>query len=477
MTATKIVATIGPASDTVEDIKKLILAGVSVFRFNLKHNNSKWHSGRIALVRKAVKELQIPSAVLLDLQGPEIRIGTFCNGEIRLRVGDKVFFTAAPTGEKRKEIILDNLTLLEKLEKGHELTIDDGHFRFKVEGKVQGEVVAKTLEGGVLKSAKGVNVPNLELDLPTLLEKDIENISLAGRHDVDYLALSFVRGVKDIKILKEELQRQEVDAKIVAKIETAQALKNFEEILKETDAVMIARGDLGIELPIEEVPFYQKKLIKRCLEVGKPVITATQMLESMIVNSHPTRAEVSDVANAIYDFTDAVMLSSESAVGKYPEQTVKMMRKIAAFIEEKRPRPEKLNYEIRHQTAAVTFAAFNLWESEFCQREKIKAFVVLTETGMTARMLSRFRPSIPVIALTRRQKIRDQLLLVWGVVPIFTPLTKNPYQKKTLEEIEKILKVVKKAGHVKPGEKVIMVYGEDWGTPGKTSVVRIQEVN
>ena len=477
MGATKIVATIGPVCDSTEKIKSLIGAGVNVFRFNLKHNTQRWHSSRLARVRQASKETGVEVAILLDLQGPEIRIGTFKGGRLILEKGEEVAFVTSPSRKKRKEIILSNLILLEKIQKNNELTIDDGHLRFKVTGKKQKEVLAEVLEGGVLKNQKGVNVPNLELDLPTLVEKDIEDISLAAREDVDFVALSFVRSAKDIMVLREELKRQKVNAKIVAKIETGLALQNFEEILKETDGVMVARGDLGIELPLEQVPFHQKQIIKRCLEAGKPVITATEMLASMTENPYPTRAEVSDVANAIYDFTDAVMLSTETAVGKYPERAVAMMRQIAAFIEEKRPRPEKLRYDIRHQTAAVTFAAHHLWESEFCQREKIQAFVTLTETGMTARMLSRLRPEIPILALTRHQKVRDQLLLIWGVIPVLFPFTKDPYGKKTVEQIEEMLRLVREQKYVKKGEKIIMIYGEDWGTSGKTSIIRIQEVN
>ncbi|MBI4100690.1 pyruvate kinase [Candidatus Microgenomates bacterium] len=477
MVSTKIIATIGPSCDSIHRIKNLIRAGVNVFRFNLKHNTQVWHSERIARVRQASRELQLPAAILLDLQGPDIRIGSFKDGEILLKKKEIVFFVLSPSNKKRKEIIIDSLSLLEKLEKNHEFTIDDGRFRFRVVGKTKKEIEAKVLEGGILKSQKGVNTPGLELDLPTLVKKDLEDISLAAREDVDFVALSFVRSVQDIEILKSELDRQKLKAKIISKIETVQALQNFEEILKQTDGVMIARGDLGVELALEQVPFYQKEIIKRCLEVGKPVITATQMLESTIVEPYPTRAEVSDVANAIYDFTDAVMLSAESAIGKHPEAAVKMMVKIAGFIEGKRPRPEKLNFEVRHQTAAVTFSAHNLWESEFCQKEKIRAFVVLTETGMSARMLARLRPQIPILALTRHAKIRDQLLLVWGVTPILSNHVNNPYGKKTVEQIRQMLKVIKEKKYVKSGEKVIMVYGEDWGTPGKTSVVRIQEVN
>lgn len=477
MISTKIVATIGPSCDTVEKISLLLKAGVSIFRFNLKHNTQRWHSLRIARVREAIKITGIPVGILLDMQGPEIRIGTFVKGNLFLRKNDVVYFVQENSQARRKEIILNNLKLLEYLKEGQELTIDDGKLRFKVTGKNNYEVKAKVLEGGVLKDKKGVNVPNLEIDLPTLVEKDFADLSLAAKHDVDFLALSFVRHGKDVKILKEEIKKRNLRAGVIAKIETGLSLRNFSEILQETDAVMVARGDLGVELPIEQVPFYQKQIIRECLVAGKPVITATQMLESMIDNPTPTRAEVSDVANAIYDHTDAVMLSAETAAGQYPEKAVAVMKKISAFIEEKNPEPERIKYSIKHQTSAVTYSAKALLDSEFCQREKIKALVVLTETGMTARMLSRLRPKLPIVALTRHEKVRDQLLLSWGVEPILWPSLQSFYSIKDHSQIQEVVKILKRKKIVKTGEKIILIYSEDWGTPGKTSIIRIQEVN
>lgn len=477
MSATKIVATIGPSCDTAPKIARLLKAGVNVFRFNLKHNTQKWHSVRIGRVREVSQQMVMPVAILLDLQGPEIRIGTFKEGKLLLRKNDKVFFVLQKRNSARKEIVLNNLKLLESLEKGHELTIDDGKFRFRVLRKKILEVEAKVLEGGVLKEKKGVNIPSLELDLPTLVEKDFADLSLAAKHDVDFLALSFVRRANDIKILREEINKRQIKAQIIAKIETGLALKNFSEILAETDGVMVARGDLGVELPIEQVPFYQKQIIKDCLAVGKPVITATQMLESMIDNSVPTRAEVSDVANAVYDYTDALMLSAETAAGLFPEKAVLMMKKISRFIEEKNPSPKGINYTVKHQTSVMTLAANDLLQNDFCQKERIKALVALTETGMTACMLSRLRPKLPIIALTRHQGVRDQLLLSWGVYPILLPSPESFYGKKDHLHIQEFVKIIKKQGWVKTGEKIILVYSEDWGTPGKTSIIRIQEVN
>lgn len=476
ISSTKIVATIGPASETEVQIRKLIQAGVNVFRFNLKHNTHLWHATRINRVRKVSLDINLPIGILMDLQGPEIRIGNFTEGQIEIKKGEEIVFRQEFNGGESQEIVLNNLALLVSLEKGHELSIDDGKFRFRVLGKTEdGGVRAQVLEGGVLKSRKGVNVPNIELDLPTLVEKDFEDLSLASKEDVDFVALSFVRSAKDILTLKEELNKRGVKAKVVAKIETALALKNFEEILRVTDCVMVARGDMGVELPIEQVPFYQKSIIKRCLEVGRPVITATQMLESMIENPSPTRAEVSDVANAIYDFTDAIMLSGETAAGKYPEKAVMMMKRIATFTEEKRPSPEKVNYELGKRSEAVTFSAFSLSKSEYCAKEGIKAFVVMTESGDTAINLSRLRPGLPIIALTPYTKVRDQMLMVWGVVPVFFALKKDKNFNES-DKVKEMFKAVIATGIVGRGDKVIMVYGEDWDKQEKTSVVRIQEI-
>ena len=313
--------------------------------------------------------------------------------------------------------------------------------------------------------------------LPALLTKDLRGLSLASKYEVDFLALSFVRNKKDIELLKNQAKKLSLSAKILAKIETRQALDNFEEILDSADGIMIARGDLGIEIPFEQVPYYQKKIIKRCAEAGKPVITATQMLESMINNPYPTRAEVSDVANAILDYTDAVMLSQETALGKYPLKAVSVMEKICRYWEKKRLPVSGFAFKLTHQTAAVCYSAYQLWMSPFCQKENVRAFVVVTKSGMTAHMLSRLRPNLPILALTEDRKLKDRLCLLYGVTPLLLKDgTGNLYKKRSPGDIKKILDYVKKSGYVKKGEKVIVLYAEDWGTIGKTNIVRIQEV-
>jgi len=316
-----------------------------------------------------------------------------------------------------------------------------------------------------------------KISLSTLLAENLKGLSLAAKHNADFLAISFVRNRKDIEFFKKQAKKFSLSAKILTKIETRQALENFEEILDVTAGIMIARGDLGKEIPFEEVPYYQKKIIRRCVERGKPVITATQMLESMVNNSSPTRAEVSDVANAILDYTDAVMLSAETATGKYPIGAVSVMERVCRFWEEKRPPISGFNFDFRNQTAALCYSAYQLWMSPFCQKEKVKAFIVLTEGGLTCQMLARLRPNLPIFALTQDKKLRDRLCLVYGVIPLyFEGGEGNIYRKRTPKDIEKILVEIKKTGRIKKGEKVILIYAEDWGTLGRTNILRIQEI-
>lgn len=382
MALTKIVATVGPATEKKETLCSLIKSGTSVFRFNLKHNTNRWHNDLIQKIKEAAKLTGQPIVILLD-------------------------------------------------------------FPWRI------RKMAENLKG----------------------------LSLAKKHDVDFLAISFVRDRRDIEFFKKQAKKLSLSAKILAKIETRQALDNFEEILDSADGIMVARGDLGEEIPFEEVPYYQKKIIKRCVERGKPVITATEMLESMIDNPSPTRAEVSDVANAVLDYTDAVMLSGETATGKYPVGAVSVMEKVCRFWEKKRPPISGFNFDFPNQTAALCYSAYQLWMSPFCQKEKVKAFVVLTKGGLTGQMLARFRPNLPIFALTHDKKLKDRLCLVYGIIPLlFEERKSNFYKKKSPADIGKILVKIKKAGGIKKGEKVILIYAEDWGTLGRTNVLRIQEI-
>ncbi len=474
MALTKIVATIGPSTRKMETLIGLIKAGVDVFRFNLKHNDLDWHSKAIEKVKKASKKAGKPVSVLLDLQGLNIRVGDL-KKEFKVKKGDKINFVLDK--KNSNDVLVSASFFAADFKKGQKVLIDDGKLKFEVLKKEKEKIKVKVLRGGVIKKNKGINIPNTKIDLPSLLEKDIKDLSLASKHEIDYLALSFVRDKKDVQLLKKHIKDLSLSVKIISKIETRQALDNFEDILEVSGGIMIARGDLGIEIPLEEVPYHQKRIIKRCSEVGKPAITATQMLDSMTHRVIPSRAEVSDVANAIIDDTDAVMLSQETAIGDYPIETVKAMERIASFWETKRSSVIDFDYQLTHQTAALCRSAYNLWKTPFCQKEKVKAFVVMTETGMTARMLSRLKPNLPIIALTNNNKVRDQLCLSYGVVPLILEYKTDIYKQKDISDIRVILERTKDSGLVEEGDKVIVLYGEDWGTPGKSSIMRIQEIS
>ncbi len=296
------------------------------------------------------------------------------------------------------------------------------------------------------------------------------------REEIDFFAVSFARGRKDVEFFKEKIKGFSLKTKVFAKIEAKESIQNFEEILDSAIGIMVARGDLGKEIPLEKVPYYQKRIIRRCVEVGKPVIVATQMLKSMVENPLPTRAEVSDVANSVLDYTDAVMLSEETAVGNYPLQAVSMMEKICSFWEKIRP-PISWEVEIKRQTSAVVFSAYQMWRAPFCQKEKIEAFLVLTQKGLSAHMLSRLRPTIPILALTPDEELRNRLSLLFGVIPlVFEKGSNNYYKKRNLKDIKKILTFVKRKFHFKRGDKVILVYAEDWQKEGRANVIRIQEI-
>lgn len=467
---TKIVATIGPACDSQEMIEKMIQAGVSVFRFNMKHGDYQWHSTRMERVKKAYTKIGRAVAILMDLQGPEVRIGQFKEGSITIKKGEKVYFTPEPVG-KEKTIILDE-KIVEKINPGQQILVADGFFEFQAIKKQQGKIIAEVIEGGVLGSKKNITLPGVNIDLPTLIERDLENISLAAKEDIDFVALSFVRNRDDIDILRKVLKEKNLDAQIIAKIEQQEAIKNFEEILQAADGIMVARGDLGVQLPMERVPYYQKLMIQRCQDMGKPVITATQMLESMIENPRPTRAEVNDVANAVYDGTDAVMLSAESASGKYPLRAVEAMVKITSYIEEKKEIIVREPTVCNDQTEAIALSVYNLINCYLAEDLDLKGIGVFTTGGKTARMISKLKPNLPVYAFTISTKVRDQLCLSWGITPFYIKPQKNipgiPRKESTLRLIKEKL--------VKRGDKLILIYGSQWGTQWETNTIKIKRI-
>lgn len=474
MGKTKIVATIGPSSESKTKIKELIKAGVDCFRFNMKHGEFSWHEETLDKVRQVSEEMGRPVAIMMDLQGPEIRTGDI-KGQMILKRGEEVYLIDNEQFKKAKikTITIDKPGVVEQLKKGQKVLIDDGFLVFRViEDGRKGRVKMKVRFGGVLTSRKGVNLPGVDLKTPLLLKRDYQALEIKNNQEVDWVCLSFVKEAKDIKRLKEELKKRKMEAGVIAKIERQKALDNLKEIIEEADGVMIARGDLGVEVALEEVPFWQKEIIKRCREAGKPVITATQMLQSMISCPAPTRAEISDIANAVYDGTDAVMLSAETATGSFPVEAVKVMRKETSFIEK---RVEYLKMELifkkMGQTAAMVMAANEVIEHGYKGVFDLSAAVVLTETGRTVRYLSRLKPKLKIIGVSDNKTTRDKMKLIWGVKPYFFK-----YRKHSAVSVKRILKFLREKKELKKGQSVVMIYGELWGRPGLTSVVRIQTV-
>ncbi len=475
MIATKIIATIGPASQSKEQIELLLRAGVNIFRFNLKHGNLTWHKEKAQLVQQISKEQQLPVALLFDLRGAEIRTGETIAEGITLKYGEIVEVTDQHNTAD-KHILIPNSLVVTQLREGDRLLIDDGRIILHItERSESGGIKAEVRQGGHLLSNKSVTIPSLVDLLPSVTDADRENIALAKELQIDFLALSYVRKKQDILSLQALLQELDYKPAIIAKVETAEAIQYFEDILEVSDAIMIARGDLGVELSPEQVPYYQKHIINRCNAVGKPVITATQMLESMINNPYPTRAEISDVANAIYDHTDAIMLSAETAIGSFGKEAVGMMVSTAKFIEQ-HLKPSRVTFEMKNQTDALTHAAAEFARQHYPNVPSYQAFILLTESGYSSRMISRHRHPLPIIALTRHEHVMRRLLLQWGVTPVYFPHEMKNDESSSVMQIEDMLNSVRSSNILKKGSYVIVVYGSEWGKPGRTNVLRIEQI-
>ncbi len=470
MRHTKIIATVGPACDSPEMITKMLLAGVNVFRFNLKHNVIEWHEERIIRVNKIAKKLGAAVGVLLDLQGCEIRIGTFEEGPLEVVEGDRITF-APQRKAGEKTIVLTDLTVLHALKVDTIVLIDDGLTKFKIVQAKRGRVVGEVLKGGVIGNNKGLNVPSLELDLPTLLDKDLQHIGLAARHSVDYIALSFVRNRNDIQILRKEMTKQGVDAKILAKIENQFAVDRFDEILDEADGIVVARGYLGVEMELYKLPIVQKMMIKKARTSGKPIITATQMMHSMLHNPTPTRAEVSDVANAVLDSSDTIWFSEETAMGKYPLEVVEMASKIAEYTEENRDLFKSIKPANVDPVAAGAYQLYQSLRNIDKKGSLPVAFVVLTESGRTARMLATFRPQIPILAVTHSESVRDKLTLSFGINPLYIN-----FPQGTINSLKFIYKHLIAQKLLQPKDKVIIIRGLNWGEPDQTNTISLETV-
>ncbi|GAA6755201.1 pyruvate kinase [Thermus thalpophilus] len=468
---TKIVATLGPASSTKEVIRALAEAGVDVFRLNFSHGTPEDHKERVALVREVEEELGKTLAILQDLQGPKIRVGRFREGRVELKAGQTFILTRKPVEGDETQVSLTYRGLPEDVVPGQVLLLDDGRIRLRVEKVVGDEIHTRVEVGGVLSDHKGINVPGADLSIPALSEKDIQDLALGAELGVDWVAVSFVRTRDDLLLARHYLSRYGSRAKLMAKIEKPSAVQRFEEILEEADGIMVARGDLGVEMPLEEVPIVQKRLILRAIAAGKPVITATQMLESMVQNPSPTRAEASDVANAIFDGTDAVMLSAETAAGAYPVEAVAMMARIAKAVESSPEFLQKLNV-LRPAPTPTTQDAIAQAADDIVEAVGARAIVVFTATGGSARRVARTRPQVPILALTPSPEVKRQLALVWGVLPHLAP---DPQDTDDMVRIA--LREVKALGLAQVGERVVIAAGVPFGVRGTTNLIRVERVS
>ena len=468
---TKIVCTLGPASQSEETLTKLIESGLNVCRFNFSHGSHEEHKGRMDVVKKVREQLKKPVAILLDTKGPEIRTGNFADPEVFLEEGSKFTITMSDVVGTKEICTVSYKGLANDVVKGDLILIDDGLVGLRVE-EVAGEEIHCVVENsGIVKNHKGVNVPGVKINLPALTPKDISDIEFGITQGIDFIAASFVRKASDVLAIREVLENNNAtDIQIISKIENQEGVDNLEEILQVSDGLMVARGDLGVEIPTEEMPIVQKEMIKKCNELGKPVITATQMLDSMIRNPRPTRAEVTDVANAIYDGTDAIMLSGETAAGKYPVEAVKTMAAIAKRIE------ETLDYDniLRSKglnntnvTDAISYATCTTAKSL-----SASGIVTSTSSGHTARMVSKFRPNTPIIAATPNEKTSRQLSLSWGVYTVNCQQAGN-----TDDLIDNSIDASKREGFIHDGELVVITAGVPTGVSGTTNLIKVHVVS
>jgi len=474
MRQVKIVATIGPASSSPEILKRLLDAGINVARFNMSHGTADWHRTTIQHLRRLSLEKQTPLAILVDLAGPKIRVGDLPK-EGRLFIRDQNVsliprISSAPVSRPGHnidhELPIDLPYFPKDLKSGQIVLIDDGNISLQIHTPESDRLVCTVLTGGTVTSRKGVNFPGLPLDIPGFTKKDAEDLQVAVKERVDYVALSFVRSPEDIRTVQTALAERSSTIPVIAKIERPEALTCFDEILDVADGVMVARGDLALELSPEEVPFWQKRLITQANRRGKPVITATQMLESMTRHPSPTRAEASDVANAVLDGTDAVMLSAETSTGSYPVEAVQVMDRIIRTTEKEvftqRPKLDSPKPTLLSTPEAVCETAVSLSSLVGAQ-----AIMVFTESGHTAMLLAHHRPTVPILALTPSQSVTRQLALVWGVVSFVFPQV-----DETDERIHAAQDSLKKLGRLHEGQLIVIVTGERLGHAFGTNIIK-----
>lgn len=470
MRKTKIICTIGPASDSVERLKEMMQAGMNVARFNFSHGTHEEQRERFRRVVQAREELGLPVATLLDTKGPEIRLRDFEGGRAELKSGQQFILTTEEILGTAERAAISYKNLKNDVRVGNVVLIDDGLIEMKVEEISGEEIICRVINGGFISNHKGINVPGATLSMPYISQVDREDILFGIETGYDYLAASFVRCKDDILQVRQILEEHGSEMKVIAKIENMQGIQNLEEILEVSDGIMVARGDMGVEIPLEEVPVLQKKLIKLANAQGKHVITATQMLESMIKNPRPTRAEATDIANAIYDGTTAIMLSGESAAGQYPVEAVKTMARIAATAEQDIDYRERMRKAGKMDktdiTTAIAFATCSA-----AMDLNAAAIITVTMSGFTAQAIARFKPGCRVVACSINERVSRQLNLLWGVNSLILK------RESTTDELfSDAVEEAKKAGYVKTGDVAVLTAGVPLGVAGTTNLIHVIEI-
>ncbi len=471
MRRTKIICTMGPATESEEVLKDLMLAGMDVARLNFSHGTHEEALEKINRIKKVREEIDAPVAILLDTKGPEVRVKEFKNGKAELKEGQKFTLCTDDVEGDENQVSITYADLPKDVVPGNRILIDDGLIEMEVLSVKSNKIICQVKNGGVVSNKKGVNIPNVSLSMPYMSQKDIDDILFGIKEDVDFIAASFVRTANDVREIKNLLQNHGGrHIRVIAKIENAEGVENIDDIIRESHGIMVARGDMGVEIDMQDLPVIQKSLIKKTYRAGKVVITATQMLDSMIRNPRPTRAETTDVANAIYDGTSAIMLSGETAIGKYPVETVKTMASIAERTEndiDYVKRLDRMNFDSRMDvTNAISHATCTTAHDLHAA-----AVIALTYSGGTAMQLSRFRPSCPIIAPTLSVKARRQLNLSWGVIPIMSEARSN-----TDELFDHAVECAQKTGLIKDGDLVVITGGMPMGVAGTTNIMKVHLV-
>lgn len=470
MRKTKIICTIGPASESEEKLRELMLAGMNVARFNFSHGTHEEQKKKLTSVLKVSNELGLPVATLLDTKGPEIRLRDFENGRAELCAGQTFALTTEEVMGTKERATITYKNLKNDVKPGMTILIDDGKIEMVIEKMTDTDIICRVINGGAVSNHKGINVPGAVLSMPYISDVDYEDIKFCAQMGYDFLAASFARTKEDILQVRKILDENNSKAKIIAKIENMQGIENLDEILEVSDGIMVARGDMGVEIPLEEVPVIQKDMIKKAVAKGKHVITATQMLESMINNPRPTRAETADVANAIYDGTTAIMLSGESAAGKYPVEAVMTMARIAERAERDIDYGGRMKKNDSDQKADITTAISHA-TCTTAMDLNAAAIITVTMSGFTAGMISRYKPGCTIIGCSVNPRVCRQLNLSWGVMPLLIE------KEETADDLfEEASRAAEKAGLVKKGDIVVLTAGVPLGTAGTTNMIRVIEI-